>query len=457
MYSIVTTLIASIFLGYGIYAVLAQGWSRTGASFFAVCLAAACWQGSLAFLPQLSAPATLMAVVKFGYVMTLFLPSCLYHFLTEISERAGDRKLVLLSYLVSSLLTVGAVATDRFVPGYYRYSWGYYAMAGPLHPLHAIQAVSVLARGIYVCWLRQRNTAPKRRMMLRLCMAGAFLFSFAALDDMCKYGIDIYPPGAVFVVLSLGAISLAVMKYNLLNPMAIAATVAHEMRTPLRSIRNQANGMNVHFSTLMSGYLLAVEHGLCEASIRPLTLSRLSAMGEMIEHEVDRTNTALDMMLANIKMDRIDRAAFACYSVSRCVAEAMERYPFEEHERQRVAVGVLADFQFFGSDNLLILVVFNLLKNALYATAAAGRGSVTITSAVTENENQLVVVDTGTGVASDALPRIFEPFFTTKRGTGAGIGLAFCERVMRAFEGSIHCASVAGVSTTLTLTFPRLS
>ncbi|NJS37161.1 MAG: hypothetical protein HC765_13370 [Brachymonas sp.] len=42
-----------------------------------------------------------------------------------------------------------------------------------------------------------------------------------------------YPPGVIFIAIGLGLMSYAVAKYELMNPYAAAATIAHEMRTPL--------------------------------------------------------------------------------------------------------------------------------------------------------------------------------------------------------------------------------
>ena len=455
MYSIFATLVASIFLGYGAYALAGQGRHRSAFSFFSVCVAAALWQSSLGVLAQFSGTSSLLSVLKFGYVMTLFLPSCLFHFLSDIADQSDEKKFVYLSYAVSIVLAILAITTNQFVPGYYDYSWGYYAKAGPLHPLHAIQAVTVLSRGIYLCYLHQRNTTRRRRAMFRTCMAGAFTFSFAALDDLCRYGVDIYPPGAGFVLLSLGAISVAIVKYKLLNPRAIAASVAHEMRTPLRAIRNRVSGMHVHLPALLSGYQLAVEHGLCDDSIRPPTLRRLASIGEMIEQEVDRTNTALDMMLANINMDRIDRTMFSYFSIVECIDEALERYPFERDERARVKRGQVEDFQFFGSSALLTMVLFNLIKNALYATAGERDASIVISTLHTEHDNRLLMTDTGVGVAHELLAKIFDPFFTTKKADGSGVGLAFCERVLTSFGGRIFCESEVGGGADFTLQFPH--
>jgi signal transduction histidine kinase len=113
------------------------------------------------------------------------------------------------------------------------------------------------------------------------------------------------------------------------------------------------------------------------------------------------------------------------------------------------------DFRFHGSDVLLMFVVYNLLKNALTAVKAAGRGSVHVECQRRHRCNWLVVTDTGHGIAPDVLPHVFDPYYTTHHaGGGTGMGLAFCQRVVTAFGGTIHCDSEPGAYTRFSIALP---
>jgi two-component system, CAI-1 autoinducer sensor kinase/phosphatase CqsS len=54
---------------------------------------------------------------------------------------------------------------------------------------------------------------------------------------------------------------------------------------------------------------------------------------------------------------------------------------------------------------------------------------------------QIIITDRGVGMDPTLQARIFEPFFSTDRGTGHGLGLAFCQRVIHAAGGSIRVRS----------------
>jgi signal transduction histidine kinase len=60
----------------------------------------------------------------------------------------------------------------------------------------------------------------------------------------------------------------------------------------------------------------------------------------------------------------------------------------------------------------------------------------------------LEVVDEGAGIAEEVLPRIFEPQFST-RSTGAGLGLAIVQRLVRSWGAEITVRSAVGSGTTV--------
>jgi signal transduction histidine kinase len=93
----------------------------------------------------------------------------------------------------------------------------------------------------------------------------------------------------------------------------------------------------------------------------------------------------------------------------------------------------------------------NLISNALQATQAGGRVSVTIRR--TGGQAEVIVEDTGSGIPPDRLPRIFDDFVTTKR-RGLGLGLAISKRIVEQLGGTIEVRSEVGRGTVFTLRFP---
>ena len=85
-------------------------------------------------------------------------------------------------------------------------------------------------------------------------------------------------------------------------------------------------------------------------------------------------------------------------------------------------------------------VVVNLSLNAIQAMTNRPGGSelvLAINCTVAGDAVQLMVEDTGPGIAADALPRLFDSFFTTRAG-GMGMGLAIARSIITSFDGTIR-------------------
>jgi two-component system, NtrC family, sensor kinase len=107
-----------------------------------------------------------------------------------------------------------------------------------------------------------------------------------------------------------------------------------------------------------------------------------------------------------------------------------------------------------GSAEKLRQVLVNLVRNA--AEAAAPEGRVTISVGARDGVAEVLVDDTGPGIAEDARARLFEPFFTTKpRGTG--LGLAVSRAIARGHGGELALAAAAGGGARFALTLPAAS
>lgn len=241
--------------------------------------------------------------------------------------------------------------------------------------------------------------------------------------------------------------------------LATAGSIAHELRTPLISIRSGAAGLNKYLPTLLDAYQQAREHQLPVANIRTAHLDALKGVLDRIDLEVYHSNAVIDMLLVNVRLSGNNSHELTLCSMSRCVDLALERYPFSDEERALMAWQPDTDFQFKGVELLAVHVLFNLIKNALRHISKARKGIIQITLATKPEVNQLIFRDTGGGIPPDVLSHVFVRFYTSSNNTdsilGTGIGLAFCRDVMQAFGGSIECKSVYGEFSEFILTFPK--
>ena len=238
----------------------------------------------------------------------------------------------------------------------------------------------------------------------------------------------------------------------------IGGNIAHELRTPLASIRSLARSVNKYSTALVETYDRAKREGMHSGELTAAQVSTLKDALTSIEEEVAYSNTIIDMLLLNTSERSPHSAEREVVQVTDCLREAIARYPFaNSRERALVQMHVLSDFSIGASRLLIVHVFFNLLKNSVYYAQKAPKGQVEIRVGP-HNLRSVEIIDTGPGISPNVRRHIFERFFTTANtGQGAGIGLSFCKMVMESIGGEIQCESQEGEHTTFRLIFPPVN
>jgi NtrC-family two-component system sensor histidine kinase KinB len=220
----------------------------------------------------------------------------------------------------------------------------------------------------------------------------------------------------------------------------VVATIAHEFRTPLTSLR-----MAVHLCT--------------EQVAGPLTEKQAELLHAARE-DCDRLQTMVDDLL---DMSRIESGRVELYPlptpVGMLAESAIEQFKAEADAKGvRLSadiaipeVRVLADHERVGH------IFSNLINNALRHTQR--EGSVTVEAALTNGAVRFTVTDTGTGIAKEYHERLFEKFFQVPDGgpKGTGLGLYIAREIVRGHGGDIGVESEPGKGSTFWFTLPRPS
>jgi len=233
---------------------------------------------------------------------------------------------------------------------------------------------------------------------------------------------------------------------------AIGGSIAHELRTPLRTISLAVSSIKDFFPALLETLQIAKKENLPV----PLTVRDYETMltaCDDIESETQASFTVINMLLMNVSQS-ISTSDLKTCSINHCIDEAIRRYPFDIDEAKLVHWDHHEDdFLFKGKELLIIHVLFNLMKNAFYQIKSARKGDIHIWIEKGTKYNLLHFKDTAKGISPKILPHIFDRFFT-KTYHGTGIGLAFCQVVMENLGGKITCDSVEGKYAEFILYFP---
>ncbi|MBV1905909.1 MAG: HAMP domain-containing histidine kinase [Pseudomonadales bacterium] len=289
---------------------------------------------------------------------------------------------------------------------------------------------------------------------------------FALTSDTIRYeqlnvNVIQFLPSYIFILVT-GTIfnrNREIIEQEKLSTMAnIGSNIAHELRTPLLGIRATAQGLQRYLPTLLKAYHLALDNKLGIQAIRVSHLKSLTEGLKRIETETTHSNTIIDMLLVNSTEQPLQDGAIEQLSAHQSVQEAIERFPFDgKLQRELVNVKYEQDFSIAATPLLIIHVLFNLIKNALYYIEKSGKGQIYISFKQGTHVNQIIFEDTGMGIATKHISQVFERFFTTSDlGKGSGIGLSFCKMVMHEIQGEIRCESQLGVFTRFHLDFPKV-
>ncbi|NYE61407.1 two-component system CAI-1 autoinducer sensor kinase/phosphatase CqsS [Duganella sp. 1224] len=245
-------------------------------------------------------------------------------------------------------------------------------------------------------------------------------------------------------VLSVAKISRHVLAQEKLAGMGAGlATVAHELRTPLTSVDANVRGL-----LRMMADAQAPGHSPEDR------LTIIDALAR-IQFEVRHMNHMIDLFLLSATAVRQNLHPVETVSMETVVEAVLRRYPFSSQKQQKqVRLEVRRNFQFAGQTELAVVVLLNLLRNALRAVQRAGKGRVRIIIDGGHQPPRLLFIDTGCGIPAAQLAMIFRRFYSHPPHNGAGIGLALCQEIMDAWRANIRCVSRESAYAIFVLEFP---
>jgi two-component system phosphate regulon sensor histidine kinase PhoR len=115
------------------------------------------------------------------------------------------------------------------------------------------------------------------------------------------------------------------------------------------------------------------------------------------------------------------------------------------------------DARYISADETAVRQILgNLVANALRHTA---KGSIAIFARRRDQQFEIGVRDSGSGIPAEHLPRIFERFYRVDPGRsrdegGTGLGLSIVKHMVEAHGGKVSAESTVGVGTTISALFP---
>ncbi len=220
----------------------------------------------------------------------------------------------------------------------------------------------------------------------------------------------------------------------------LGASLAHEIKNPLASIRSSAeqlagNRLGTDDRDLLRRLVLTESDRLSRLLTDFMEFSRLELRRWRVVDLRDVVRQAIGLLCQHPDADGGPRVEYEC--------------PIEP---------VVVE----GDEDLLHRAVFNLLLNAVQHCGTAGRVHIAVGRATNfdlpasvrlEGPARISVLDSGPGIREEDIPHLFDPFFTT-RERGNGLGLAMVHRAVEAHGGAILVDGNPGQGARFTVYLP---
>ena len=214
----------------------------------------------------------------------------------------------------------------------------------------------------------------------------------------------------------------------------MAAGIGHEINNPLMNIMSLAS--------------------LIEDSLKDKDAQLLSDI-QLLKKEGERCAGIVQGILS---FARETQPSYRQFDLGNLIHETLNllHHRFEIQNIQ-LETNIEDELLIFGDDKLLQQVLVNILLNAIQASK---QGCVIALNARFEDENNakkvhIEILDEGTGIAKDDLPKIFDPFFTTKEeGQGTGLGLSVSYGIVKHHGGTIQFGNNKTGGTCVSIILP---
>ncbi|MFC5602884.1 ATP-binding protein [Sporosarcina koreensis] len=208
----------------------------------------------------------------------------------------------------------------------------------------------------------------------------------------------------------------------------IAASIAHEIRNPI---------------TTLKGFTQLLKVSATEDSIRYISV---------IEDEIERMENILGEMLVLSKPSEKKKSIFSLEVLVGDMVSILSPKAVMEGIEVVQQTELSSNPLIFGDPDKMKQVLLNLFKNALESMQVGGKLSIHLS----ESDEKLVlsITDTGKGMTRHQVSQVFMPFFSSKPG-GTGLGLPFVLKAIEDHGGTIAVESQVDIGTKFTLNFPK--
>ncbi|PLR68795.1 ATP-binding protein [Bacillus sp. UMB0893] len=227
---------------------------------------------------------------------------------------------------------------------------------------------------------------------------------------------------------------IAINHESLATAGQIAASIAHEISSPLTGVKG--------FLQLIKPHLIDIGKGhYADAALEELNRAN-DVIYEFLNASTEKMQEKQPILLSKLIND----------IVSMCKSEAILLNCDLSYSINTPETMIYVDVK------QLKQVLLNMVKNAMEAIKDSDQkdhGMISITGTLDNDHVTIRISDNGKGMSAAVKESLFNPFFTTKE-QGTGIGLAVCNEIIKSNNGKIHVESEEGRGSAFEITLPSM-
>jgi signal transduction histidine kinase len=296
-----------------------------------------------------------------------------------------------------------------------------------------LQLVCIAITVIWVVWFVNQDQALRE-----------LSDSLAAANVERNYGLGLLIAGCILLgVVIVGVIILFVEAQRQIifnrQQQNFVSSVTHELRSPLASLQLAVDTMRA----------------------RELSAEVQSQLYQVIESDIARLKKLIDQILVSAKLDSgiVNLQNRQAINAQELIAEVVDNLVYADgHLRERVTINCASDLSLFSTREGLVLILSNLIENAVKYSPVESQIEVNVSANV--EEIKFAVVDHGFGLQPRELKKVFKMFYradvTTERAiAGTGLGLYIVKTLATALGGQINAESKGhGLGSTFSFKIP---
>lgn len=213
---------------------------------------------------------------------------------------------------------------------------------------------------------------------------------------------------------------------------AVAAGLAHEIKNPLSA--------------------LALHAQLLKEQLAESPIPDAEETINILLSEVRRMTKVLDGFREFASIKKLDRHPVPVTNLIEKVTRLLKPHLQAKGISLEMNIDGCQDTKIHVESVKIEQVLINLILNALEAMSGPGTISIDCEADHQQQQAQIRIKDTGSGIPESIRDKLFDPYFTTK-DRGTGLGLAICEKIIRQHDGTISFES-SPAGTTFFLQLP---